>query len=689
MTKSSKSPEYVAWISLGLTLVFFALTYLVGDWSRYPVVQSVSWQILAGALIWFVLALQFRLRSLAEREKLDMAHLTDRDAGSTLFHAGGERAELMALAQRRLDMFEKWFLPTFAILTAIYEAGIGWYLFAVMHADPDGAPRKPLIVAVVLTAVAFVSFLISRYATGMSSEPHWKPLRAGGSAMLASAFLCFSLAVGLAFAAFQTVVIVTVLVWVVPILLVVLAAETLLNVLLDLYRPRVKGQYSRAAFDSRILGLVNEPGGLFHSAASAIDYQFGFKVSQTWFYRLLEKAIVPLLLFSVLTLYLFSCIVTVGTGQQAIIERLGRPLETADHQPRIFGPGLILKWPWPIDKLYTYPVDKVNELHIGYKPKIDKDTGDPERGPLLWGSSHYEEEYSVLVASEPQGSDSAAGALPVSMIKANIPVNYRIKDLYKFVYNHSDPVAVLESICYQELAKFAASAKIEVDAPEGAPHQESLLGAGRERAARLLRERIQAAADREGLGIDVVFLGMQGIHPPEQVAADYQAVIGAVQSKQAQILNAQTERNKNLSNLAGSVKKAYSLYKLAAQYQQAKEQGTATEAMAQEVDQAFSDAEGDIYQTLRKAQAYAFEKAALARATGLRFAGQVKAYQAAKDIYMREQRLNALSDALSNVRKYAIVSDPNEDQVVIVDLQEELMPDLYTDILGSQENTEQ
>ena len=110
MTKSSKSPEYVAWISLGLTLVFFCLAFFMGGRSRYPVVVFLSWQILSGALIWGVLGLQFRLRSMAEREDLDMAHLQSGEA-STIFHAGGDRAELMAVSKRRLAILETRFLP--------------------------------------------------------------------------------------------------------------------------------------------------------------------------------------------------------------------------------------------------------------------------------------------------------------------------------------------------------------------------------------------------------------------------------------------------------------------------------------------------------------------------------------------------------------------------------------------------
>jgi len=689
MTKSSKSPENVSWIALGLSLVFFGVTFFVGRWSRYFVVTAMSWQVLSGALVWFVLALQFRLRGLAERERLDMTGLGKEGEAATIFHAGGERAELMAVAQRRLAFYEKWFLPLFAVLIALVQVGLGWAVLRFVIKGSEALTQQPLVAAIVMTAVAFFSFLMSRYATGMSVQTAWKPLRAGASLLLATAVLCFALAIGLACAQFQILVVTNVIQWIIPSLMLLLGVETAFNIIFDIYRPRIRGQYSRAAFDSRILGVVNEPGGILHSAASAMDYQFGFKVSQTWFYRLMERAIIPLILFSALTLYLLSCVVVVDANEQAIIERFGNPLH-ADEQPRLIGPGLRFKLPWPIDKVYKYSTEQVEELYIGYIPKIDEKTGQPERGhPLLWGKTHHEEEFMVLVASETQGEASTEGALPISLVNANVPVHYKIKDLYSYVYKHSNPKTLLEAICYRELTRFVASAKVEVDDQGDGDLRNSLLGAGRASTRDVLIERVQQAATREGLGVEIVFLGLAGIHPPPKVAEDYQAVIGAVQNKQALILNAQAGRNRNLSNLAGSVAEAYDLYQLARQYQEAREANASDlQSIGADLDSAFTQAQGNIYRILRQAQANAFAAAAEARGTGLRFGGQVKAYNAAPDIYMRELRINALVEALPHVRKYAVVNPPIDDQVVTIDLQEKLMPSLYdmANISNDEEN---
>ena len=677
MTVSSKRPVHVALVSLILSIIFFGIAFFLGRWSGFSAVSAVSWLILSVAFIWFVLCLQFYQRSLAEQEKLDAGQLIRDERTSAIFQARSERATLLSAAQRRLEIFEKWFIPIFAALIAAFQIGIGLYLLQGYSAGVEAELKQPLLCGICLTAIAFMSFLISRYATGMSGQIEWKPLRSGGSSLLGVAVVCFILAVLLAIVyLFNKLWPVNVMALVIPGLLVVLGVETAANLVLDIYRPRLKGRYSRSAFDSRLLGAINEPGGILRSAADAIDYQFGFKVSQTWFYKLLEQAIVPLILFGAITLYLFSCVVVVEPDEQAIIERFGNP-ENEAGEVRILEPGLALKWPWPIDIAYKYPTRKISEISIGFVPKVDPKTGKVERKPLLWGETHYEKEYQLLVASRQSSAELPAGTVPVSLVIAAVPVQYRIKDLYSFIYNHNEPEKLLESICYRELTKLAASANIEGEDQTDIEH--SLLGMGRAEAGKILTERIQEAADKEGLGVEIVFLGLQGVHPPAEVAAAYQKVISAVQTKQSLILEAQTQRNQMLSTLVGSVDKADELYQLALKYRQAEDVNSPEdiESLGKQLDTAFAEAKGVIFQTLRESQRYAFEKETLAKGTGLRFAGQLKAYEAAPEIYLHEQRLAILEESLEGVRKYVIVADPNDTQITIIDLQETQSPSIY------------
>lgn len=688
MNLSSRKARTVSVVAFVLSLIFFLFTLIYGALVAQTLsITLLSWQILAGMLVWVVLIAQFHLRALAEQEKLDMSQLAKNVQQETIFSGGADRMALLAVAQKRLQFFEKWVLPSSAIVIAAFEISIGLLLFYKKVLSPIGmVPSDSLLSAVLMVAVAFVCFLFSRYATGMSAEKEWKPLRAGGSYLLLASILSFALVLSLTLAQFKKPQGLLILNYAIPWLLVVLGAEILLNAIFDIYRPRVAGQYSRAAFDSRLLGMINEPGGILYTMAHTIDYQFGFKVSQTWFYRLLEKAILPLILFAVLVLYLMSSFVVINPGYAGVIEYFGTPV-------RDIQPGLNFKYPWPIQTVYIYPTDRIQQISIGYK----QGEQDQQKKAFLWGEKHYAEEYNLLVAVE-TGTEQEQGAVPVSIVQANVPIQYRIKDMRKFLYNYrdnksdnerSDAEKLLEAICYHELTRFAASAKIEMDESSGDALQKSLLGAGRMEAAHELQRRIQKAVDEAQLGVEIVLLGLQGVHPPPEVAKEYEAVVASLQQKQATVLDAQAQRNKLLAELAGSITEVNAVYEMAMDYERAKEEGNElrTEQLQKTLQTALSRVKGKVFTTLREAESYAFERANLANGDGLRFGGQLRSYQASPEIYTRIQRLTMLEEALEKARKYVVVAEKDDSQVFIVDLQEKLASSLYDLDLGLEENT--
>ena len=68
-------------------------------------------------------------------------------------------------------------------------------------------------------------------------------------------------------------------------LMALLGAELVVNIVIEFYRPRTVSEV-RPVFESRLLALFTEPGGVMKNVASALDYQFGFKVKPS-------KVIVP------------------------------------------------------------------------------------------------------------------------------------------------------------------------------------------------------------------------------------------------------------------------------------------------------------------------------------------------------------------------------------------------------------
>ncbi|MHC4532120.1 MAG: hypothetical protein ACYSXD_11260 [Planctomycetota bacterium] len=165
---------------------------LVSKWSGFFAIYATSWLILSAALVWVVLVIQFHQRALAEQEKLDISQLTDAKQGSTIFQDRDKESSAFAVAEKRLRILEKWFVPIFSALIALYQIALGLYLLNVLHSGFGDQTQKPLICAVCMVAVAFVCFIISRYATGMSAQPastgRWQHTARGGGAVLCACY---------------------------------------------------------------------------------------------------------------------------------------------------------------------------------------------------------------------------------------------------------------------------------------------------------------------------------------------------------------------------------------------------------------------------------------------------------------------------------------------------------------------
>src|SRR5690606_36849160 len=106
---------------------------------------------------------------------------------------------------------------------------------------------------------------------------------------------------------------------VLPALMVVLGVEVGLNFVLNLYRPRRKGEFPRPAFESRILTFFAAPDRLAESVGEAISYQFGFDVTQSWFYRLLSRTLWLLFISGGLVLCGLSAVAIVEPNEQGLI----------------------------------------------------------------------------------------------------------------------------------------------------------------------------------------------------------------------------------------------------------------------------------------------------------------------------------------------------------------------------------
>ncbi len=552
------------------------IVLIVGMWvqTRTAAAWPAIWLMVAPTGLWLVTALLFYCRHLQVLEDEELKELAARGGEAGLF----EQEASQRIAANRVRWMERYLVPAFTLLLAGYHVALGYLMLHWIGATktfPSSAPAW----AFFSVGAAFGAFLLSRYTVGMSRAPVWQLLRAPGSYLFADTLTLLGLALVLALEYGGIAPAGRVGAYVLGLLLLVVGVELVLNFVLDLYRPRVPGTEQRFSYDSRLLSILANPAAIGHSIAEALNYQFGFEVSSSWFYRLLQRAFVPLLLAGGVVVWLLSSVVVVPQGQTYVVLHFGEPVRQP-LRPRAWP---YLTWPWPIDTARRFETGKIHKIELGVGEERKDELIDGKR-VYLWAKEHGERrELDTYVAVPPRsgtpatrpadtGEDARTGP-NVMIIKLVMNVHYRITDPMRYGYDFTDAGKLLESIAWGQMVQYAASATLDERLPEGAGanRPQGIMSFGRGRAAEDLRGRIAAAvgdvrtaealgdpellaAARESpldLGVEIVRVELIGCHPPKEAAGAFQDVIAAERERDRLRFEAQTDARKMLAQAAG------------------------------------------------------------------------------------------------------------------------------------------
>ncbi|MBK8915161.1 MAG: hypothetical protein IPM64_11285 [Phycisphaerales bacterium] len=543
---------------------------MLGQLTRSLAVIELGWLVVGGVPIWFAAVLVFRQAELAELERMDIEELRrEKQAtggGEAIFDSPGGGGFLVA--GTRLAWMQRYLVPAFGVLSAAYLIGMGLHRWmTVRHFANFGFPpvdRAALPLAMIAIGVALLlMFLLSRFASGLGAVPRWQLMRACGSYSLGTVFAAMGVIVCLGAQLYSGVTSwEAALAHVLPWVMILIGAETLLNLIADIYRPRTAGVEPRAAFDSRLLGMFAEPGGFVAQINEAFNYQFGFQVSQTWFYQLFQRAVIPLAWAGALALWLLTSIVIVEPHEHAIVVSWGRQV----NPDRPLGPGMYFKWPYPIESADIFNTQKLQQMSIGRKSDADDEHGDDfALGQVLqWTDQRHggSDEFNFIIAPlavaggarDAAATDDLARSSPVHILRMTVAVQYRLvpERLAQFTQVVDDPHKLLRQVAWQELIRFSAS------------HDAlSLLGDERRTAGENLRGRIQrrllAATGNRDVGLEVVYIGLQEVHPERSVATVFREVVSAEQEKLTAVRRALTDENSQLSAVAGDKEAALTL----------------------------------------------------------------------------------------------------------------------------------
>ncbi len=631
----SRQPLYLVWSGFVVSAFFFLCALFFGVYSGSA--------MFAGPALLSALGMVYALLAVGRvhflrRESLEEENLREQHEGFThreLFEDSSDDA--LRFARRLSRNYTLYAVPLLALLSALAAVFVSWYYWRSFGYRLDQPTlRDPFRYAVMSLGLFVVALLAGSYYIGKSREHMFRWLRPVGAVLAMTGFFLLLSGLGLVFIQWRP----DYLVWDIYLgraLLagvMILAAEAVITIVVDYYRPRIPGEEPKPVYESRVLAVFSEPGGIARNIALTLDYQFGFEVSEAKFYRFLERTMIPLSVFMVFGLWLMTCFVVIDADETGIRERFGRVVAGRD-QP--LSSGLYLKLPLPFERIRTYPTGKVQTLSIGYVPAADGEElymegvepGDPSGRVIVWSRAHNIEETNFVVAvrdlevPETMPSETEPRPVPVSFIAASIPVHYRVDNLYAYLYENSDSRRKLENLATREVVAYLAT----VDFFE-------FLIEKRGESGRILQANIQRAAERHNLGVEVVFVGLEGLHPPVRVGSSFDQVVSASEEMLTEILRSEQ----------------YSIRRR-------------------------PEARAESFRMRAEAEMYELGRVSMAKAEGERFLSQLTAYRAAPELYPLRAFLDLMESEGNEVRKY-IIGMPQAAQVLILNLEEKLRPDL-------------
>ena len=357
----------------------------------------------------------------------------------------------------------------------------------------------------------------------------------------------------------------------------VLLLETGLHAVARLYQPRRLRSPNEIFGRSVLLPSLFGESGPLRSLGVTLEKTFGVKLADTWLVQLARLLVAPLLLLGLLGLWASTAVTRVPIESRGVLVRGG------EFAAEALPPGLHFHAPWPWGSVRVVPTERVQELALGFERDLS--------GPVLWAEKHFEGEQNLLVG---QGEE---------LLTINVPIHYRVRDAVAYLRRASDARAALEALGYRELLQLT-----------GTHTAFGLMTTDRIEITNTLRTRLQAASDRLGLGLEIVFVGLKDVHPPVSVAPSYQDVVSAEEQRAAFVDLART----------------YAV-------------------------QATAASQTSAVQIKLQAETAATERRARATGEAARFVAPLAVYRTHTEIYSARRRLETLESALSEVRQLVLI----------------------------------
>jgi len=534
MSDSTQKNRKYAVSGIVLSLVFGVATLFIAGWTKVYTSQLLFFAGFNTFLFSLFIYNYYRLKYKSEVEEEEQEEVR-KSAGASkeLFD---DSDEALMLSSRALKTWSKYVLPT---VTLIY--GLGALVYLVMNwmawvSHIPVNPKSQMAAAACAGALGVCYFLIGAFFGGASKQKGGLGLRAFSAWSYFTAILCVAVMVVMFYSSKEYQELDKIVARVFLVIFMVLAFELSVNFLVDMYRPRFHTE-EKSILESRLLSIFTDSGSIASNIAHALDYQFGLKVTEDGFYRFFKKVLLPLVVIQVLALYLLSCFTLIETGHRGLKESFGK----IDPNQEL-GPSLQFHLPYPMQKIHTFPADRISSIEVGQKPKLEEpmpeEPGEEQEAVsvtediVLWSKPGHHtkgmEDIKYLITTKSANPSETVKTNEVNLITVVVPIHYKIKPheegkpspLYDYLFKHADAESMLGAISSEVVMKYLSKSDYY-----------DFMGKDRQLAADNLTKEIQAQADKLELGVDIVALALEFTHPPGEVSKSYDDVIAALYDK--------------------------------------------------------------------------------------------------------------------------------------------------------------
>jgi len=436
--------------------------------------------------------------------------------------------------------------------------------------------ENSLAAGIIFIVFAVASYIVYRFETAVGKKENSVGLVADG--MHSRADMVNSLLIGFSLIIYKMGVnIDTPVALIIALLILSFSIETMVNAVMA-YKGRKDEYVFRYKTTTIVLALFEKR--TWAVVLKYLEEKLGPRITGSVLLKKLLKCFCAVVILILVSFCASRCVYTIGPSQEGIVERFGKP---ANYKEPV-QPGIHFKFPWPVDKVIKIDSKIIRMKSIG-------NITDKSSFALLWTKKH--------------GTETAFISGDNNFFYPYLVIHYRIKDVFKYEYNHIDPEVLLGSAAGQVITNiFSRKAFYEIVTSYRKQFELD--------TARIVQNKL----DTLNSGLEVINVNMKDVHPPIFISSSFEEVIAAYQKKEELINKAMGYKNESMPRARGTGAKL-----------------------------------------LKGAQSYVIDKTKKASGEALRFTMQLEEYKKSQAVTAKKIYFDFIKEALSKNQK--VIVDPS------------------------------